>query len=36
MRSFMISTPHQILFDDKMKDEMGGECSKYGGEEKCI
>ena len=30
----MICTPHTVLFGDQMdKNEMGGECSAYGGEE---
>ena len=33
----MICTPHQILFGDQIeKNEMGGACSTYGGEEGCI
>jgi len=30
----MICTPHEIL-SDQIK-EMGGACSMYGGEERCI
>ena len=33
----MICTAHQTLFGDKIeKNEMGGACSAYGGEERCI
>jgi hypothetical protein len=32
----MICTHHQILFDKIKKNEMGGACSMYGGEESCI
>jgi hypothetical protein len=33
----MICTSHQKLFEDQMKeDEMGGTCSAYRGEERCI
>ena len=33
----MICTVVPILFDDKIeKNEMGGACSVYGGEETCI
>ena len=33
MRSLMISTPHTILFGDKIeKNAMSGACSAYGGE----
>jgi hypothetical protein len=33
MRSFMICTPHKILWGDKMeKNEMGGVCSADGEE----
>ena len=32
MRNLMISTPHPILFGDKIeKNEIGGSCSAYGG-----
>jgi len=37
MRSLMICTPHPIFPDDKIeKNEMGGACSAYGGEERRI
>ena len=33
----MICTPHQILVCDHIeKNEMGGTCNTYGGEERCI
>jgi len=33
----MICTPHPILLGDKIeKNEVGGTCSMYGGEEMCI
>jgi len=33
----MICSPHPIMFGYKIeKNEMGGECSVYGGEEWCI
>jgi len=33
----MISTPQQILFGNQIeKNEMGGVCGAYGGEETCI
>ena len=33
----MICTPHPILFGDKVeKNEAGGACSVYGGEERHI
>ena len=33
----MICTPHPILLGDKIeKNEMGGACGAYGGEEGCI
>ena len=37
-RSFMICTPHKILFggDRIKKNEMGSACSVYGGQESCI
>jgi hypothetical protein len=35
MRSFMFCASHQIFYQIK-KTEMGGACSMYGGEEKCI
>jgi hypothetical protein len=35
MRSLMFCNPHPILFGDKIeKNEMGGACSAYGGEER--
>jgi hypothetical protein len=34
MRNLMICTPHLVLFGDKIeKNEMGGACGTYGGEE---
>jgi hypothetical protein len=37
MRNLMTCTAHQILFGDQVKkNEMGGACSKYGVEERCI
>jgi len=37
MRSLMICTPHPYCSGDKIeKNEMGGACSVYGGEEKCV
>jgi hypothetical protein len=37
MRSLMICTAHQILLVDQIeKNEMGGVCSTYGGEERFI
>ena len=37
MRSFMLCCPHQILLiDQNVKNEVGGACSMYGREEKCI
>jgi hypothetical protein len=37
MRSLMIATAHQKLFGSPIKkSEMGGACSMYGGEERCI
>jgi hypothetical protein len=36
-RSLMICTPHQIFSSDKIeKNEVGGACSTYGGEERCM
>ena len=36
-RSLMICTPYNNCLCDKIeKNEMGGECSTYGGEERCI
>jgi len=33
----MICTPHQYYQGDQInKNKMGGECSAYGGEERCI
>jgi len=33
----MICIPHPIFFGNKIgKNEMGGECSAYGGEERLI
>jgi hypothetical protein len=34
-RSFIICSPQQILFGDHIKNEMGGACGMYGGEERC-
>ena len=37
MRSLVICTVHQMLLGDKIeKNEMGGACSAYGGEERRI
>jgi hypothetical protein len=37
MRSFMIYIPQQMLFRlANQKNEMGGTCGIYGGEEGCI
>jgi hypothetical protein len=37
MRSLMICTPHQIIFGDQIeKNEIGGACYTYVGEERCI
>jgi hypothetical protein len=37
MRSLMICTAHPIFSGDKIeKNEMGGACSMYWGEERCI
>jgi len=37
MKSLMICSSHPILFGVKIeKKEMGGACSMYGGEERCI
>jgi len=37
MRSFMLCCPHHILLIDQiMNNEVGGACSMYGGEERCI
>jgi len=33
MRNFLICTPYQILFAWSNREEMGGSCSTYGGEE---
>jgi hypothetical protein len=36
-RSFMFSTPHKYYSDDQItKNEVGGACGTYGGEERCI
>jgi hypothetical protein len=36
-RSFVLSTPQQIILGDQIKkNEMGGACSTYGREERCI
>jgi hypothetical protein len=32
--SFMICSPHNIIYDQIKKDEMEGECGMYGGKEK--
>jgi hypothetical protein len=32
----MTCPPHQILVDQIEMNEMGGVCSMYGGEERCI
>jgi len=32
----MICTPNQIFQVEKSENEMGGECSTYGGEERFI
>jgi len=33
----MICAPQQLLFGDQIEmNEMGGACSTYGGEERCI
>jgi hypothetical protein len=35
MRSFKVCTPHQTLPGDQMeKDDMGGACRKYGGDDR--
>jgi len=36
MRSLMICTPHPYCSGDEIENKMGGACSTYGGEEKCI
>jgi hypothetical protein len=37
MKSLIICIPHTILFGDQIKkNEMGGACSTYGGEERYI
>ena len=37
MKSLMICTPHNNCSGDKIeKNEMGGACSTYGGERRCI
>ena len=37
MRNLLICIPHQILSGDEIEiNEMGGTCSGYGGEERCI
>ena len=37
MRKFIICTCHQIYSSDQIeKNEMGGACGTYGGEERCI
>jgi len=34
---FKVGTKHQILLGwSNEEDEMGGECSAYGGEERCV
>jgi len=36
MRSLLICAPHQICSGDQIeKNEMGGACSIYGGQERC-
>ena len=36
-RSFMLSTPQQIILGDQIKkNEMGWKCNTYGREERCI
>ena len=36
-KSFMFSTPQQIILGDQIKKkEMGGACNTYGREERCI
>jgi hypothetical protein len=36
MRSLMICTPHQYCWGEQIeKNDMGGACSTYGGEERC-
>ena len=36
-KTFMICTPHQILFRWSIKEnEMGGACGTYGGQERCV
>jgi len=32
----MICTAHQTLFCDQPKNVTGGECGRYGAEERCI
>jgi hypothetical protein len=34
MKSLMTCTPHQYRVNDKIKNEIGGACSIYGGEER--
>ena len=37
LRSLTICTAHQILLGDQIKkNEIGGTCNTYGGEERCI
>jgi len=37
MRNLVICTPHPMCLGDQIeKNLMGRECSKYGGEERCI
>ena len=37
MRSLMICKPHPVLAGDQIeKNEMGGTCSTYGGEERSL
>jgi len=36
MESLMNCTAHQILFGLSKENEMGGECSTYGGEERYV
>jgi hypothetical protein len=32
----MICTPHQMLFDQIKKNEIGGACSTYGGKQRSM
>jgi hypothetical protein len=37
MRNFVICSPHPMCASDQIKKNyLGGECSMYGGEERCI